>query len=91
MFKITVNFEGRADGGLRAWSEEIPGLVLSHANVDELLADVPVAIQTIISHMVNREILVSPLGDIRELLEDHGVVAPKVTVPRSRDYVAHCE
>jgi hypothetical protein len=37
IFKLTVCFERRPDGGLRAYSDDVPGLVLSSLDVDGVL------------------------------------------------------
>jgi hypothetical protein len=87
-YKVTVCFESRPDGGLRAWSEDVPGLVLSHTSVDDVLDDVISALKTILSHQLNAEIDVKPLGNIREMLEDEGIIARKGFIPRSQEYVA---
>ena len=87
-FKLTVCFEARPDGGLRAYSDDLPGLVLSHTDVDGVLADVTEALKVILSHRLNAEIDVRPLSDIREVLESNGIVAPKGFVPGPREYVA---
>jgi len=89
-FKVTVCFEQRPDGGLRAWSDDVPGLVLSHTNVDGVLADVEEALKVILSHTFQRKVDVEPLGDIREALESNGVVARKGFIPmRAKEYVAY--
>lgn len=49
MLKLVVNFERRADGGLRAWSDDLPGFVLSHSNPEAVIADVPPALEAILS------------------------------------------
>ena len=54
-FKVRVCFESRDDGGLRAWSPDLPGFVLSHSNIDALLADVEPAIKTIIGYRLRAE------------------------------------
>jgi hypothetical protein len=87
-FKLTVCFEKRPDGGLRAWSDDVPGLVLSHIDADSVLEDVPQALKLILSHQWNTETDVQLLGDIREALENRGVVAPKGFVPVLQEYVA---
>ena len=88
MFKITVCFEPRPDGGLRAWSDDVPGLLLSHTDMDGVLKDVTEALRVILSHRLNTEIEVQPLGNIREALEDGGIVAPRGSVPSQKEYVA---
>lgn len=51
--KVTVTFESRPGGGLRAWSDDVPGLVLSHADVDAVLEDVKTAIEAILSERLH--------------------------------------
>lgn len=46
---VRVCFERRPDGGLRAWSDQVPGFVLSHHDVDKLIADIKPALETILS------------------------------------------
>ncbi|MCA6121254.1 hypothetical protein J6500_04945 [Bradyrhizobium sp. WSM 1704] len=87
-FKVTVCFESRPDGGLRAWSDDVPGLVLSHTNIDGVLEDVTEALSVILSHQFNTQIDVKPLGNLREMLEENGIVAPRGFVPGPKEYVA---
>lgn len=87
-FKITVCFESRPDGGLRVFSDEVPGLVLSHTNIDGVLEDVTEAIKVILSHRLKASIDVKPLENIREALEENGIVKPIGFVPGPREYVA---
>jgi hypothetical protein len=88
-FKVIVHFDRREDGGLRAWSDDVPGLLLSHSNVDGIIADVPEALTVILSHMLCRSVAVKPLGNIREALEAKGIVAPAIPLAQ-REYVATC-
>jgi hypothetical protein len=48
--KVTVHFERRSDGGLRCWSDDVPGLVLSHSDPRLVLADVIPALELLLSH-----------------------------------------
>lgn len=89
-FKLTVCFERRPDGGLRAYSDDVPGLILSHTDIDGVLADVADALKTILSHRLNADIDVRPLENIREALESNGIVASKSFIPGPREYVAIC-
>ena len=73
-FKIIVCFEARPDGGLRAYSNDVPGLVLSSPDIDGVLEDVTEALKVILSERLQAEIDVEPLGDIREALENDGIV-----------------
>lgn len=76
-FKIAVDFESREDGGLRAYSCDVPGFVLSHRDCDAVLADVVPVLETILSDMFNAPMRVLPLLDVREQLEEAGVVSAK--------------
>lgn len=49
MPEITVILEDRDDGGLRAYSPEVPGFVLSHPNREAVLADIWPALEMILS------------------------------------------
>jgi hypothetical protein len=87
-FKITVCFEARPDGGLRAYSDDVPGLVLSSPDIDGVLGDVTQALSVILSERFKANVKVEPLAGIREALESNGVVAPKAFVVGPREYVA---
>lgn len=88
--KIVVTFEARPDGGLRAWSEDVPGLVLSHMDIDGVLEDVKTAIEVILSSRLNADIQVQPLVNVREALEANGIVKPAASYVGSKEYVAYC-
>jgi hypothetical protein len=64
--KVTVWFEQRPGGGLRAWSDDVPGLVLSHSDIGLVLADLIDALGVILSERFGEEIRVQP-GPIRFL------------------------
>ena len=87
-FKLTVCFEQRPDGGLRAYSDDVPGLVLSSMDIDGVLEDVAEALKVILSERLHADIEVEPLGNIREALESNGIVAPERIVSGPREYVA---
>jgi hypothetical protein len=90
-FKVTVCFEARPDGGLRAYSDDVPGLVLSSMDVDGVLQDVTEALRIILSERLKTDVEVEPLPDIREALENNGIVEPRKFVPgraERREYVA---
>lgn len=59
--KITVRFEGRPDGGLRAWSDDVPGFVLSHPDGEAVFEDVEPALEAILSAVHGAPVMVAPL------------------------------
>ena len=87
-FKVVVCFERRPDGGLRVYSDDVPGLVLSHTDVDGVLEDVVEALKVILSHKVGADVDVQPLPNIREALEDRGIVDRQAFIPGLKEYVA---
>jgi hypothetical protein len=64
--KIIVRFERRHDGGLRAWSDDVPGFLLSHKDCDAVLKDVIPALEGILSDLCGTPIVVQPLPRLRE-------------------------
>src|SRR4051812_12662076 len=89
-FKVVVSFERRPDGGLRAWSDDVPGFVLSHIDIDRLLSDIKPALETILSARLHTAIIAEPLAGIRSQLENEGLVDPPTIALTSREYVALC-
>jgi hypothetical protein len=88
-FKVTVCFEARPDGGLRVYSDDVPGLVLSSTDIDGVLADVTEALEVILSDRLKARVEVEPLPNIREALESNGIVARQRSfIPGPREYVA---
>lgn len=87
-FKITVCFEPRPDGGLRVYSDDVPGLVLSSTDIDGVLADVTEALSFILSEQMHGKVEVRPLEDIRAMLETNGIVAARRAAPGPKEYVA---
>lgn len=45
---VTLNLEKREDGGLRVYSDELPGLILSHSDPGLVLIDVGVALKALL-------------------------------------------
>ena len=58
-FKVVVTFERRADGGLRAYSDDVPGFVLSHSDQAAVLDDVKPALEKILSHMFDGQVMIA--------------------------------
>ena len=63
-YKVTVCFERREDGGLRAWSEDLPELVLSHSDPAQVLADVEAAMRVILEHRLGGAVEIEPLESL---------------------------
>jgi len=88
-YKIVLLFERRDDGGLRAWSEQVPGFVLSHRDVDSVLADVQPALEGSLTAQLGEPIITTPLSDIRMDLEACSVLGPvKQGIPDQVEYAA---
>jgi hypothetical protein len=71
--KVVVIFERREDGGLRVYSDDVPGFVLSHSDPMAVLSDVKPALEQILSHIHGVPI------EVRQLAE---------TTPTQREYAA---
>lgn len=76
MLKITVRFARREDGGLRAWSDDLPGFVLSHSDEQAVMADVIVALETMLSAKYECEVSVYPLSP-----PEHFELTPELPIP----------
>lgn len=74
--KVIVDFYTREDGGLRATSKDVPGLILSSADPDKLLADIAPAIEHIMKINHNIDVEMKPLTPARNYLEKQGVIRP---------------
>ncbi len=48
--KITLTLEPREDGGLRVYSDDVPGLILSNKHQLAVLYDIVPALMTILEH-----------------------------------------
>lgn len=91
-FSLTVTFERREDGGLRVFSDDVPGFVLSHSDADAVLADVKPTLEGILSSMLNGRVVASELVGLREALENAGLVSPEMPAELceiTKRYVAH--
>lgn len=78
--KIVVTFERREDGGLRVFSDDVPGFVLSHSDPRAVLDDVKPALERMLSHILDRDVVVSELSRLNEK-----AVEP---IPPEREYAA---
>jgi len=88
--KIIVTLESRDDGGLRAYSDDVPGFVLSHPNREAVLEDIRPVLETILSAMWGVTVVASPLRSLKQIEDD---VDDKVTIPDAhicpKEYVAY--
>ena len=67
-FSIEVKFEHREDGGLRAYCDHVPGFVISNADADLVIAEVPPVLEVILSGMLGTPVKVTPTVDVAEML-----------------------
>lgn len=86
-FKVVVAFESREDGGIRAYSDDVPGLVLSSDDIEGLIEDVPTALSACLSHTLGAKVSVEPLAGIREALNRIPVKISKA--PGPKEFLAH--
>lgn len=66
--QVSVTLERREDGGLRAYSEDVPGFVLSHHDEQALLADIAPALEMILSAMFKAKVVTHRLVGVRDAL-----------------------
>lgn len=71
-FKITVQIQRRRDGGVRVWSDQVPGLVLSSKDEEKVLADVKPALEAILSEMMGCEVKAERLDTFEAPATPHG-------------------
>ena len=74
-YKVRVHLEPREDGGLRAWSPDVPQQVLSSEDPALVLLDIPIALEEILSHRFDRpmrveELVALPAGSNVSVVED---------------------
>lgn len=87
-FAVVVIFENRPDGGLRVYSDDVPGFVLSHPDANAVRGDVIPALETLLSEVLERKVRV----ELRPGQRDDGLrqrpLVP-VTKVEKREYVAY--
>jgi hypothetical protein len=88
--EVSLIFEKREDGGLRVWSDDVPGFVLSHSDCEAVFADIAPALETIITEILGAPVRVGPAEGLREHLEDRGFI-PAYGASVKRNYVAQLE
>jgi hypothetical protein len=85
---ITVHFERRDDGGLKAFCEAVPGFYLSGADPREVLADVVPVIETLMRRNVGLDVEAVPLQYARFELRERTPSNPVVPdIPERINYV----
>jgi hypothetical protein len=48
---LTIKIGFRPDGGLRVYSDDLPGLILSHSDADAVMRDILPAVRALCEHM----------------------------------------
>ncbi len=66
--KIVIHLQRRPDGGLRVWSDDVPGLVLSHADAGRVMADIIPAVETIMGEVLGCSVRASELVSARSVI-----------------------
>jgi hypothetical protein len=68
----TVTFAKRPDGGMRVFSQDLPGLILSHSDPDKVAADVWPAVKVLIERGATRRTPQPDAlpGDLRKRVAD---------------------
>jgi hypothetical protein len=69
---VTVTLEDRPGGGLRAYSDDLPGLMLSGPSADSVVAKIIPAIEALFDHQGFRGAKVRPTRPIGEVLQLNG-------------------
>ena len=82
--KIVVTYERRHDGGLRVYSDDVPGFLLSHTDWEAVLNDVIPALEGILSHLCGEPVAVQELSRLRQ---DRAAVPPDLRQSVQREYV----
>ncbi|WP_129396420.1 hypothetical protein [Methylovirgula ligni] len=86
--KIVVKFERREDGGLRAYSDDVPGFVLSNKNPELVLADIVPTLEFMLSAIWGESVVASRLGRLGEAINPEDKL-PSVPAACDKEYVAY--
>jgi hypothetical protein len=92
--KVVVAFERRDDGGLRAYSDDVPGFVLSHKDPSAVIRDIAPVLERILSAIWGVKVTASPLPHVGEIDQDdqddpNTEESVAAYANRARDYLAH--
>lgn len=85
--KVAVTFERRPDGGLRAFSADVPGFHLSGPDPEAVFNDVVPALETLFKCNRNMAVRFGAVTDARAELEANGLLPPQAD-RETREYVA---
>ena len=89
--KIKVLLERRSDGGIRAYSDDLAGFVLSHRNGGAVLRDIPLVIEGILSEKFCSEVTVDLLVGLDSVSEtERNILDDLCNGPQEKEYVALC-
>jgi hypothetical protein len=66
---VTVTLEDREDGGLRVYSDDLPGLILSGPNRDSVAEKIAPAIQALFEHKGFRGVVVRAAQPLNTVLQ----------------------
>jgi hypothetical protein len=69
---VTVTLQSREDGGLRVYSDDLPGLILSGSDRGHVVSKIAPAIQVLFERKGYRQVLVRPAKALSELLHLDG-------------------
>jgi hypothetical protein len=61
-YKVVLHLERRWDGGLRVWSDDVPGLVLSNRDCSKVYADIKPALEFILTEALGFRVEAHLLG-----------------------------
>ncbi len=84
--KVSVMFERREDGGLRVYSNEVPGLILSGPDPELVFNDVVPALESLFKHNEELDVEFGQAMSLRYALQDRGFLPEGEK--EVRDYVA---
>lgn len=86
-YKVRVCMERREDGGLRVWSEDLPELVLSHPDAEKVIADIPRAMEAILSERLGGPVEVEELNAL-PAFNGEEPNSPRIANPVHREFTA---
>ena len=70
-FKIVLKIQQRKDGGVRVWSDDVPGLVLSGPDPEAVRRDVRPAVEEILSARLGCKVEVRDLAPLPDFTHPH--------------------